>query len=429
MLVKELSFIESTSLVGALQNHQDWVWLDKTHPHTRYEYLCFWPYKIDLFNANQMVEAIRSLQHGMVPLAVKNEHLPPFQGGCVGLWHYDAGVQLPIKRGHRPAIELRWYDVFWAWDHELKKTFLVSTGASNHDALVRLEQAEQLFASQCKVDPVWPELHFTEGLGKKHYQSATLSAQEMIRNGDVFELNLTQQWRASRPDQWCHLAAYLYQRNRQKATMGAFWSGEQTLLSFSPERFVSVNDGLVSTCPIKGSEPRGRTDEEDRMIQEKLQHSTKNIAENAMIVDLMRHDLSYFCLPESIEVSSFCALHSFAHVHHLISTVTGRLKSSNYVFEMMSSLLPAGSITGAPKQKAIELIDQLEPVARGPYTGCLTFHSRTGDMDSSVLIRTLVADEDNLHYHAGGAVTLLSDPLEEYQEALFKAQSITEHQS
>ncbi|MGC6403872.1 MAG: anthranilate synthase component I family protein [Candidatus Comchoanobacterales bacterium] len=434
MFFKELPYSESRQWLHRFGDEDKWVWLDRTSASETYEYVCFWPYSEQVLSYDQMSLATHYLRQGLLPLQPRLCHLPPFQGGCIGLWHYDAGVDLDIKRCDHPSICLRWYDVVMAWDHHQKRCFLVSTGAPEADlekkaarAQKRLDQALSWLALPYSIPTIdKPSLQFTESLGRQGYIDGVKLAQQWIRSGHLFELNLTQSWVAPRPSTWSSLSCYLDLRQKHQAPMSAYWSGNQAVLSFSPERFVQVTDGWIQTHPIKGTIQRHSDPIIDQNNKDILKRSTKDIAENAMIVDLMRHDLSLLCEPESVQVDGFCVVKTHAFVHHLVSSVKGRLIDPEWVVEVMARIFPAGSISGAPKAKAIELIDRLEALPRGPYTGCLGVFSTSGDMDSSVLIRSVTVDDHHIACHAGGAVTLLSKPEEEYHEACVKAQALVE---
>ena len=196
----------------------------------------------------------------------------------------------------------------------------------------------------------------------------------------------------------------------------------RALLSASPEPFLSVDvDGMVSTDPIKGTRPRGRDRAEDRALARELLSSAKDRAENVMIVDVLRNDLGRVCRPGSVRVPRLCRLERTAAVQHLVSTVTGRLAPGRDAFDLLAACFPGGSITGAPKIRAMEILEELEPVRRGPYTGALGWIGPDGAMQTSILIRTLVADGRQLTLHVGGGITYQSDPAAEWDETVAKA--------
>ena len=196
----------------------------------------------------------------------------------------------------------------------------------------------------------------------------------------------------------------------------------RALLSASPEPFLAIDaEGRVATDPIKGTRRRGRTRVEDRALARELLASGKDRAENVMIVDVLRNDLGRVCLPGTVTVPRFLRLERTATVQHLVTTVTGRLRPGTDAFDLLAASFPGGSITGAPKIRAMELIEGLEPVRRGPYCGTLAWIGADGRMGSSILIRTLVADGQRLTLHVGGGITWRSDPDEEWDETVAKA--------
>jgi len=210
------------------------------------------------------------------------------------------------------------------------------------------------------------------------------------------------------------------------APFSVYFQGDGfAVASASPERFLSVDTaGYVETRPIKGTRPRGATPAEDRRLADELLASAKDRAENVMIVDLLRNDLSKVCRPGSVEVPALCALESHPTVHHLESIVTGRLEPERTAADLLRAAFPGGSITGAPKVRAMEILTELEPVARGVYCGTIGWLSLTGAMDSSIAIRTVTLQEGCAYFHAGGGIVADSDPALEYQETLDKAAGI-----
>ena len=204
--------------------------------------------------------------------------------------------------------------------------------------------------------------------------------------------------------------------------LGSAPARPRAILSASPEPFLSVDrHGRVSTDPIKGTRPRGRTRDEDRALARELLRSAKDRAENVMIVDVLRNDLGRVCRPGSVRVPRLCRLERTAAVQHLVSTVTGRLDPGRDAFDLLVAAFPGGSITGAPKIRAMEILRGLEPVRRGPYTGALGWIGPDGAMATSILIRTLVADGTRLSLHVGGGITWRSDAAAEWDETVAKA--------
>lgn len=253
----------------------------------------------------------------------------------------------------------------------------------------------------------------------EEYMAKVRSCQEYIRRGESYELCLTTA--ASTRTNMRSLDLYLRLRQIAPAPMAGFIQHPDfAILSASPERFMSVKRGLVTASPIKGTRPRGRTDSEDIRLAEELAASEKDHAENMMIVDLLRNDVSRTCIPGTVEVPELCVVHTFSRVHQLISTITGTLPHTTPGFRAALAAFPGGSMTGAPKQRSMDILADIEGRPRGYYSGSMGYISANGDCDFNILIRTAVHKNNVLTYGAGGAVTLLSNPEEEYNEVLVK---------
>ena len=251
---------------------------------------------------------------------------------------------------------------------------------------------------------------------------------DAIERGDIYQANLTRRLEAPFDgDPW---PVFRRLRTGDPALFAGFLDlgaspatgRPRALLSASPEPFLSIDgEGMVSTDPIKGTRPRGRTREQDRALARELLASPKDQAENVMIVDVLRNDLGRVCEPGSVRVPRLLRLERTAAVQHLVTTVTGRLRPDADAFDLLAAAFPGGSITGAPKIRAMELIERLEPVRRGPYCGTLLWVGPDGRMGSSILIRTFVADGERLTLHVGGGITWRSDPEDEWDETVAKA--------
>jgi para-aminobenzoate synthetase component 1 len=258
------------------------------------------------------------------------------------------------------------------------------------------------------------------GMPREAYARGFDRIQRYIRDGDCYQVNFAQRFVA----RVSHDAWTLYQRMRQDnpAPYGALLEypfGQ--VLSSSPEQFLGLRGGLVQTRPIKGTRPRGDSAGQDMALRAELLSSEKDRAENVMIVDLLRNDLGKVCRPGSIEVPGLFEIESFATVHHLVSTVTGRLREDSDALDLIAACFPGGSITGAPKQRAMQIIDELEPVRREVYCGSVFRLGFDGNLDSSIAIRTALLRGRELYYWAGGGIVADSDCQAEYQESLDKA--------
>jgi para-aminobenzoate synthetase component 1 len=384
--------------------------------------------------------------------------LPPFQGGAAGYLAYDWArtlERLPAPRYDDlalPDVVLAVYDWVLAWDHETAAAWLISTGlpesAGSERARRAARRAERVRARleaappdgvaaglelpprgapapSFPVDGWWDSgLDIRSSFTRDGYLDAVARAREYIFAGDIFQANLSQRFDAALEDSaW---AFYRRLRRRNAAPFAAFLDlGEAAVLSASPERFLRVDArGGVETRPIKGTRPRGVGPEHDAALGQALTESAKDRAENLMIVDLMRNDLSRVCAPGTVRVPELFALEHYSTVHHLVSTVVGRLAPGAGPVELLKAAFPAGSITGAPKLRAMEIIAELEPSARGVYCGAIGYWSLTGELDTNVAIRTVVARGGRVYFGAGGGIVADSDPEQEYRETLDKARGI-----
>jgi para-aminobenzoate synthetase component 1 len=280
------------------------------------------------------------------------------------------------------------------------------------------------------IDPVPAavELAFESSLGRSAYEAGVTAIREHIARGDLYQANLTR--RLETPfgdDPW---PRYRRLRTGDPSLFSAYLDlgpspetgRPRALLSASPETFLATDaGGRVASDPIKGTRPRGRDRAEDRALARDLLTSPKDRAENVMIVDVLRNDLGRVCAPGTVRVPRLCRLERTAAVQHLVSTVTGQLAPGRDTFDLLAAAFPGGSITGAPKIRAMEILEGLEPVRRGPYTGALGWIGPDGAMQTSILIRTFVADGRRLTLHVGGGITWGSDPAAEWDETVTKS--------
>jgi para-aminobenzoate synthetase component I len=404
------------------------------------------------------LDAVRAL---LAPhMADPIPELPPFQGGAAGYLGYDwcrTLERVPPSRYDDLAIAdviLGIYDWVLAWDHDLGAAWLVSTGLPETSPRARIERAsmrvaavrERLGIGISSTDTASPapplppdsapsfplddggpwsrELGLRSSFTHSGYIEAVARVREYIFAGDIFQCNLSQRFEAPLVESTWSLYGRL--RARNAAPFAAYLDfPDATVLSASPERFLRVDvEGHVETRPIKGTRPRGLGPEHDAALARALTESAKDRAENLMIVDLMRNDLSRVCRPGTVRVSELFAIEHYATVHHLVSTVAGDLARGNDALDLIRAAFPGGSITGAPKVRAMEIIAELEPSGRGVYCGAIGYWSVTGALDSSIAIRTAVALRDRIYFNAGGGIVSDSDPEEEYRETLDKARGI-----
>jgi para-aminobenzoate synthetase component 1 len=356
----------------------------------------------------------------------------PFCGGALGYFGYDLGrryeklPEIAAVDVDMPELAIGLYDWAVVVDHLERRSWLIGQGRdpetfTHWDSLLERLHAQRASSAQPfnVLSPV------SSSFNRESYAAAFRRVQEHIRRGDCYQVNLTQRFRArAEGDAW---HAYLRLREINPAPFSAFLSfPEGKVLCSSPERFLRVTDGEVETKPIKGTRPRVADSRRDRALADELRASAKDRAENVMIVDLLRNDLGKSCEPGSVHVAKLFDVETFAHVHHLVSTVRGRLVHGKHPLELLAGAFPGGSITGAPKVRAMQIIEELEPHRRGVYCGCIGYVGFDGNMDLNIAIRTLVQHGEYIYAWAGGGVVADSNVDAEYQESLDKAAALLE---
>jgi para-aminobenzoate synthetase component I len=381
--------------------------------------------------------------------------LPPFQGGIAGLFGY--GLQHAVERIPRPHYDefavpdlaVGVYDWVVGWDHASERAWLVSTGypetgrKRRERATRRLSEVRDCLHSRPHAPradvPHAERAVYSKDLAPQHplpghatvtstfdrggYLAAVRRAIEYVHAGDCFQVNLSQRLLAPLTEHPLELYARLRERNPAPFA-GYFDVGPFAVASASPERFLRVTDGDVETRPIKGTRPRGRTPEEERARIADLVASPKDRAENVMIVDLLRNDLGRVCGYGSVRVPKVCQIETYKYVHHLVSEVRGRLADGKTPLDLLRACFPGGSVTGAPKVRAMEIIAELEPTARGPYCGSLGYVGFDGTADTNILIRTFTAGHGWVQFPVGGGIVADSEPEREYEETLHKAEGL-----
>ena len=409
--------------------------------------------------------------------------LPPFQGGFAGVMSYELGrcwEQIAADQYDEfqlPAMFWGIYDWVLAWDHESKQAWLIAHGLSEPHAEQRPdnfgkvdEETRRRWATeriesvkrQLKVagsatsatsntapvvakqldlarqHPLGSDDRITSDFSRAEYLQAVQRVIDYIEAGDIFQANLSQRllsrWESSPIDLYCQL------RECNAAPFAGFLAHDDwAIASASPERFVRMKDGVVETRPIKGTRQRRKVPEADLFTRDELRASEKDVAENVMIVDLLRNDLSRVCEPGSISVPQLCVVESYETVQHLVSEVRGTLAAKRIldhrtatpndqgqadVWSLLAATFPGGSITGAPKVRAMEVIAEIEPTVRGPYCGSLFYVGFDGTMDSNILIRTFVCRYGWAQCSVGGGIVAQSSPVSEFEETLHKAEGM-----
>jgi para-aminobenzoate synthetase component 1 len=364
--------------------------------------------------------------------------LPPFQTGAAGYFAYDLARHLERLPAHRiddqplPDLLMGFYDWVIAYDHQLKRAWAMSSGHPGRSEEARKTRAAERLAfvrQQLAQPPALPNASVRAepkaDVERAPYEGRVRRVIDYILAGDIYQANISQRFNATLPEGSDPFALYCALRQRNPAPFAAFMRhGDVAILSASPERFLKLRNGHVETRPIKGTRPRGRTPAEDRELAAELAASEKDRAENLMIVDLLRNDLSRVCRDRSVEVPVLFGLESYATVHHLVSIVTGELNEGRTAIDLLRAAFPGGSITGAPKIRAMEIIAELEPTRRGPYCGSVGYVGFDGSMDTSIVIRTMAILGRHLTFQAGGGIVADYDPAAQYDETLTKARAL-----
>jgi para-aminobenzoate synthetase component 1 len=365
----------------------------------------------------------------------------PFTGGAVGYFSYDLCQfieRLPstaIDDLNLPECYLAFYDAIVAFDHLEGKTYVVATGFPELEESRRQRRAGDRLKelrSQVLLSPpprIIEENYSEKGIvlkanfSRQGYLEAVTTGREYICAGDIFQVNLSQRFEtvlAIEPYE-------LYKRLREinPAPFANYFNFDGvTVVGASPERFLKVRGNWVETRPIKGTKPRGKSPEEDRALAQSLLASTKDRAENVMIVDLERNDIGRVCRYGTVRVTELAILETYPTVFHLTSTVVGQLSEGKGRIDLLKATFPGGSITGAPKVRAMEIIDELEPTRRSVYTGSLGYLSFSGDMDIDIVIRTALVKDGRAYFQVGGAIVYDSEPEAEYIETLDKGKAM-----
>ncbi|MEZ7213511.1 aminodeoxychorismate synthase component 1 [Klebsiella spallanzanii] len=349
-------------------------------------------------------------------------HLP-FLGGALGLFGYDLGRRfeaLPSQADADialPDMAVGIYDWALIIDNQRQEVSLISYD----DPQARLAWLEGQSAST--TEPFALTSEWRSNMSREAYGEKFRKIQAYLHSGDCYQVNLAQRFTAGyRGDEW---QAFRQLNHANRAPFSAFIRlPEGAILSLSPERFIQLRQGEIQTRPIKGTLPRLADPEQDQQQAQKLANSPKDRAENLMIVDLMRNDIGRVAVPGSVRVPELFVVEPFPAVHHLVSTVTARLPVHLHATDLLRAAFPGGSITGAPKVRAMEIIDELEPQRRNAWCGSIGYLSFCGNMDTSITIRTLTAWQGQLYCSAGGGIVADSEEAAEYQETFDKVNRI-----
>ena len=381
-------------------------------------------------NPMELIQSVLDLSLGKQHSITEAQSLP-FKAGAMGYFGYDLGRRfesLPNIAANpysAPDMAVGIYNWAVIKDNDVDQFYLCHLPIEQGDTVPSISALHHMLNSSVnpisnQSEPFTLSSQWQSNMDKSAYIDKIGKIHHYLHAGDCYQVNLAQRFSASyKGDEY---QAYLRLRNANKAPFSAFIRiPDSVIISISPERFLSVDrNGKVQSKPIKGTRPRSTNNEIDLKNIQVLKKSTKDQAENLMIVDLLRNDLSKTCEPNSVTVPALFEIESFAAVHHLVSTVTGQLAANISALSLLQGAFPGGSITGAPKIRAMQIIEELEPDRRNIYCGSIGYIGVEGDMDSNICIRTLLLENCHLYCWAGGGIVLDSTALEEYQESLDK---------
>ena len=402
----------------------------------RYSFVGFEPRRNLRFDAT-IADPVRVLNEELVPLRVQDGHdLPPFFGGAVGYFGYGVGgwsERIPDSHANDtgiPDAKLLFFDNVVVFDHVQQRMHVVANvfrDGTIEEANRRLDRAigklKRASVEPIAFDPA-ASARFTANHTRESFEQLVRDAKEEIVAGEIFQVVLSQRWEIEYPTRE---ALTLYRALRSinpSPYMFLLRTDECTLVGASPEMLVRVTDRKVETRPIAGTRPRGKTHDEDRELEASLLADPKENAEHLMLVDLGRNDLGRVCASGTIVVEDFKHIERYSHVMHIVTDVHGQLREDCTPVDAFLSCFPAGTVSGAPKIRAMELIDRFESTRRGPYAGAVAYFSFNGNLDSCITIRTVVLANDRAYVQAGAGIVYDSDPATEYVETENKSMAL-----
>ena len=436
---------DSSTLFSAIAQEPWSIFLDSGYPYTdsgRYDIMSARPYKTLVTYADKTIIRYKDGSEETSsddPFSLLKQHIGekqenfsnlPFCGGALGYFAYDLGrriERLPEIASDDipvPDMAIGLYDWAIVVDHHQRRTWLAGYGLDT-DTFNNWQALLQLFLTAVKRHPVNfnPATNVVSNLDKTAYAKAFDRIKHYIREGDCYQVNLAQRFMIEVDGSpW---DAYLQLRKINPAPFASYINlPDAAVLSSSPERFLKLTNGLVETKPIKGTRRRSTFAYEDKALAVELLESQKDRAENLMIVDLLRNDLGKNCITGSVSVPKLFALESYTTVHHLVSTITGQLHPDRHAVDLLQGCFPGGSITGAPKLRSMEIIEELEPHRRKIYCGSIGYIGFDGNMDCNIAIRTLLYHNNKMYCWAGGGIVMDSVMEAEYQECYDKAAAL-----
>jgi len=437
MWALQIPAVDITPLAQKYVHRRDLIWLDsssKSQRLGRYSYLCIDP--IESICPTAKIHDLREMLN--VYNAGWIDDGPPFQGGLVGFFDYEfsklgtRGTLDPTDPKHADC-HFRLYDTIIAVDHYLDLLWIISSGFKRGvnqpcraTAQTRIKAVELDIKNLSAPVTGSAKLIWHTEIAKADYLKAIDKIHDFIRAGDIYQANFSQSFTAQLPQSTD--AFHIYRSIRKSnpspfSTFGIF--GDRSVACTSPERLITVDAcGLVEARPIKGTMKRSDNPVKDEALRNRLLKSEKDLAENVMIVDLLRNDLSKVCKPHSVTVKDLCVLESYAGLHQLTSSIQGQLTDGHDAFDLLSAVFPGGSVTGAPKRRSMEIIKQLERHPRRAFCGSMGYFGFNGTSDFNIMIRTIQIDRDHARLDVGSGITSMSDSKQEYAETLLKAKQI-----
>lgn len=438
MFIKTIDYHPNAEQYFSKLAHLPWsVCLDSCQPHinsSRFDILSAAPETTVVFDEttqslHALSKKIAQLKSNNRTLSQEHPHNLPFYGGAIGFISYDyARVLEQLPNIAKQDIDLPYF-VFgiYSWaiisDHQRQQSFFVCCLTDNLASEKYHWLMTLLHAPSKKTRNFKLTTSFKSNLTFEQYQQKLSKIANHIYEGESYQVNFAQRFHAQFTGD--SYPAYQYLCEHNPAPFSAYLHTPYAdILSCSPERFIHMHNKKIETKPIKGTRPRGQTITEDKLYAEQLIASEKDQAENLMIVDLMRNDLSKICKTFSVKVPKLCELESFANVHHLVSTIHGELAHGLNAIDVLQATFPGGSITGTPKVRAMQIIDELEPHRRNIYCGSILYIDIFGNMDSNIAIRTLLCKNNDIFVYGGGGIVADSDIEQEYQESIDKVKNI-----
>ena len=448
-----LDHVSPVKAFGAFANDPYAIFLDSSdHDHelSHCSYICAFPvetieshdHKVLITNKDQQLtltgdpfDILRSRLDIWAPDAdIAEQHIHgmhPFTGGAVGYFGYDMGrvlEQLPVRTQrveNIPDMAVGIYRSVLAFNHHTKKNILYVLAPDESRAEAQAGLIFKKLKAAKNDTHVNPFVNLKPAQSKDAFKAKIEKIIDYIFAGDIFQANLSLRFQASKPDDFEPYTHYKTMRDLNKAPFSAFMNFDNfQVSSVSPERFLYARKGDVETRPIKGTVARQDDPGANKHVIEALSRDEKCRAENAMIVDLLRNDLSKVCTDYSVDVPSLCHVETYAKVNHMVSTVTGKLRPDHHVIDLLKSCFPGGSITGAPKIRAMEIIEELEESRRGPYCGAIGYIGFDNAMDSNLAIRTIIHTDNSIMMNVGNGIVADSDPELEYEELMAKAKGL-----